>query len=301
MTYQSEGPGEDALIPKPEQKPTGYLTQKQRLAALVFNMLVFLVLCFYVTGEWIPSGAGKRLWLLSGLGFFFLTLVSAPWFRRPRNALVNAVSSAILLSSLDLSSIVLLQAELNIFRWTVVGIAVVIAFSAVAAMVFGDADQLTQRRRRYFGVCAYRISDTLGRGEVVFTAPALISIVGYYQGEPMQQLWLLFGWGCVVFIRPVDLIFRLLGEIKGIAAAAAGSNLVGTISRFDNPDIIRVALNQTGHWAANTTAVACLPNGTQVNVLCLFSHVQESQLIGTGLCHGAPGCRLEVQHPDKCI
>lgn len=288
-----------SLTPEPEPKSTGYLTQKQRLAAVVLNVGLFLLLSHFVTGEWIPSASTKRLWFLSGLGLFFLTMLSAPWFRPPRNALVNGVTSALLLSSLDLSAIAKMQTELNVFRWSVVGIAAVVCVSSIMAMVFVDADPDKQRFRKCLGTWGFQLGNTLGKGELVFTPPAFISIFGFYQDAPGQQMWLLFGWMLVVSVRPVELLFRLARELKGITEPSTRLEIVGTISRFDNPNIVRVALKAAGKWNPNAIAVACLPNGTQVNVLPLFSHNQESQLVGTGLCHDAPKVPVQDAVPGN--
>ncbi len=163
-----------------EQKQIGYLTQKQRLLAILLNMTIFVLLDRFVTGEYIPATAGHRLWFLSGLGFFFLTLLSAPWFRPPRNSLVNAVASALLLSSLDMTTIQTLKIELDVFRWVIVGLTVLTGICAISAMVFADADPGQHQIRKYIGAACYRISDTLGKGELIFSPPAFISILGYY-------------------------------------------------------------------------------------------------------------------------
>jgi len=269
-----------------EQKQTGYLTQKQRLLALFLNIAIFLILSRTVTNQFIPAAAGQRLWLLSGLGLFFLTLLSAPWFRPPRNALVNSLTSALLLSSLDLSSIATMGMTLNVFRWLAVVLNVTTCICAILAMIFGDADVAQQPKRRYLSVVGYRVSDLFGRGELVFTPPALISILGYYQNVPEQQLWLFFGWAFIILVRPVELTLRLIDEIRSIAIRKDNAQCLGTISRVDNPNIIRVALTSSAAWHSGKVVAACLPNATQVNVLCLFSHTEESQMVGTGLCHG---------------
>ncbi|MDD5242459.1 MAG: DUF87 domain-containing protein [Syntrophorhabdaceae bacterium] len=282
-----------------EFKGLKYLTQKQRLAALALNICIFIALSVFVTGEAFPSDSGKRLWLLSGLGFAFLTLLSAPWFRPPRNALVNAVTSALLLSTVDFAGIQMLKIPLDIFRWSMVGVAVATGICAILAIVFIDVDGTEHPHKKQAAILGYRISDIFGKGELIFTPPALISILGYYQQAPVQQLWLFFGWVFVVTIKPVELTLRLIEELKGVARTSHGSEVLGDITRVDNPNIIRVALTSSEKWQPNTVAVACLPNGNQVNVLCLFSHIEESQLVGTGLCHDTTKSPIEGFMPGK--
>lgn len=276
-----------------------YLTQKQRLAVLLLNVCLLLLLSVVATNEWFPASSGKRLWLLSGLGFFFLTLLTAPWFRPPRNALVNSVTSALLLSTLDFSVVQMLKLPLDIFRWSAVAIAIATCMCSILAMVFAEAEPSEHPFKKRMALVGYRISGVLGQGEVVFSPPALISILGFYQQVPEQQLWLLFGWVVLVTVHPIELVFRLTKEIKATSAAVAGPGILGSITRVDNPNIIRVALTSSEKWQPSTVAVACLPNGDQVNVLCLFSHIEESQLVGTGLCHDAPRIAVEGLLPGK--
>ena len=283
-----------------EYKGTKYLTQKQRLVALGLNVCIFVALSILVTGEALPSESGKRLWLLSGLGFLFLTLLTAPWFRPPRNALVNAVTSALLLSTVDLSTVQMLRTPLDIFRWGVVGVAMATCVCAMFAIVFADADSVEHPHRRSAAVMGYRLSDILGKGELIFTPPALISIVGYYQQAPVQQLWLLFGWVFMITIKPVELVFNLIGEVRGASGVSSPSEVLGDITRVDNPNIIRVALTSSEKWQPNTVAIACLPNGRQVNVLCLFSHIEESQLVGTACATIPQGAQWKVLLREEC-
>ncbi len=271
-------------MPDDDYKGTAYPTQKERLSALFLYAGILVLLSICVTGEWFPSTSGKRLWFLSGIGFFFLTQLTAPWFRPPRNALVNAVTSALLFSTLDLAGVALLQEPLNIFRWIIIGIDIVTSICAITAMGLVDLDPSQHPIKKQTAVLGYRISDTLGKGEIVFTPPALVSILGYYQHAPMQQLWLLFAWVLMVAVRPVELVFRIVRELRLTSRTVNLHAVLGTITRVDNPNIIRVALTSPENWQPNTVSLVCLPDGRQVEALCLFSHLEEDQPVGTALC-----------------
>jgi len=284
-------------MPKIEQEKSSYLSQKNRLIALGIYVLLLVLVCKLVSGEWFPAESGKRLWFLSGIGLWVFVLLSAPWFRPPRDSLANAVVAGLLLSFLDFQGVNLLKMELSAFRWIAVGFAVVTAVAAVVAMALREADPILRPRLGYMSKLTFRISDALGRGEIVFTPPALISIIGYYQAAPFQQLWLLFFWVFIVVVRPVELAFRLIAQIRSIGPSNHKTELIGTISRVDNPNIVRVALEAGSLWMPNNIVVACLPNSHQVYVLPLFYHVQESQLVGTGLFHGYPGSPIPEAVP----
>ena len=263
------------------------MSQKQRLLALVLYIVLLFAISLAVTGTVFPTSAGQRLWVLSAIGMWFFSLISAPWFRPPRDSLANCVAAALLMSLLDFQGVILLRAPLDIFRWIAVAIAVITATLAVVAMVFRDSDPYEHPKLYAVARLAYRLSDRIGQGELVFTPPALVSIVGYYQDAPTQQLWLLFGWVILVATRPIELAIRIIGEITVAAKAQGIADSIGTITRVDNPNIVRVALSSEAEWQPDSVVTACLPNGSQVNVLCLFSHIQETQLVGTGLACGS--------------
>jgi hypothetical protein len=271
-----------------EPKSSDYLSQKSRLAALALYILLLVLVCKLVTGEWFPMDSGKRLWLLSGIALWFFVLISAPWFRPPRDSLANAATSGLLLAFLDFQGIGLFKEELNIFRWASVGLVSIVAITAVAAMMLQEANPVLKRHYAHFSRLSYRTSDALGKGEIIFTPPALISIIGYYQFAPIQQLWLLFIWTLLITVRPVELAFRLIAQFLNAGKNTLEAEIIGTISRVDNPNIVRVTLEPGAKWEPGEVAIACLPNSDQVFVLPLFNHVQESQLVGTGLYHSSP-------------
>jgi len=273
------------------------LPQKSRLIALGIYVLLLVLVSELVSGEWFPAESGKRLWFLSGIGLWVFILLSAPWFRPPRDSLANAVVAGLLLSFLDFQGVNLLKMELSAFRWIAVGLAVVTAVAAAIAMALRDADPILRPRLSYFSKLSFRVSDSLGRGEIVFTPPALISIIGYYQSAPLQQLWLLFVWVFLIAVRPVELALRLIAQIHSIGKINHKTELIGAISRVDNPNIVRVALDSGALWVPGNVVIGCLPNSEQVHVLPLFYHVQESQLVGTGLCHGCPDSAIPEAVP----
>lgn len=268
------------------QEKNKYLTQKSRLIILIFYVISILLVSKLVTGHFFPPDSGKRLWILSGLALWFFTLLTAPWFRPPRDSLTNAITAILLLAFLDFQNVDLLREELNHFRWIAVGFSSFTALAAIVSIISHNITHENNNSQKTITNLSYSISDSFGKGEIIFTFPALISIIGFFQNSLSQQLWLLLFWVSFTVVRPFDLIGKLFLEIISRKKTENEVTYIGTINRVDNPDIIRVSLTSESSWIPGNLAIACLPNGKQVNVLCLFSHVQESQLVGTGLCHG---------------
>ncbi len=274
-----------------------YLVQKERLLALLIYIAILVLISKLITGEWFPVIEGKRLWLVSGFGLWFFVLISAPFFRPPRDSLANAIVVGLVLSVVELQDVRSLNTEIDIFRWISVGLAVIVAITAVTAMVIPRADPAVSPGLAYLSKSSYRMSDALGRGEVMFTPPALISIIGFYQQVPLQQLWLLFTWTFLVSVKPVELVLRLVAMFRQLVQVKDKAEYIGAIRRVDNPNIIRVALAATASWDPDTVTVACLPNSDQVQVLPLFNHLQDAELVGTGLILGSPSSPISEAVP----
>ncbi len=290
-----------------------YLSQRGRLLALALYVFLLMLASWIVTDEVFPAESGRRLWLLSGIALWFFSLLSAPWFRPPRNSLTNAVSAVLMMCFIDFNGVASLERELSLFRWFAVGVSVMVSAAAIVAMVFQETDRSERPRLAYMSILSYRLSDALGRGEVIFTPPALVSIVGYYQAVPMQQLVLLFLWVFLVSVRPIELAIKLVAQGRRMRSRVGGADLIGTISRIDHPGVVRVALRPAANWNSRSVTVACLPNGSQVQLLPLYTQVQEAQLVGTGLCCGKPDSDvpgalpghvyggIESAHPDAIM
>jgi hypothetical protein len=269
------------------------LTLKQRLLSLLFYVFALTLLSGFVTGFWLPSGGGKSMWFFCAIGLFFFTRLSSPFFVPPRDSLASCATAALLLATVDLTSISILQSELNTFRWITVAYASFVAIVSIISISLYQVDKIGHPSLARLSASSYRLSEYLGRGQLVFTPLVLISIVGFYQGEPVQQIWLLFFWTILVFVEPVDLILKVLEDIRSFGTDKGKSQAVGEIQRIDDPGILRVRLSTSTTWKRNKVHVAQLPDSRQVEVLPLFLQTQNSELVGTGLCHGKPPVDLD--------
>jgi uncharacterized protein len=269
------------------------LTLRQRLLAVALYILSILVLSRLITKSWIPMAGGKDLWFFSAIGYYFFSHLSSPFFVTPRDSLANSLSSALLLATTDLASVPQFGHELSAFRWTSFLVAALVAISAVAAIGLYGANPVEHPRRAALSHLAFRVSDLMGRGSIMFSPLVLISIVGFYQGEPVQQMWLIFAWGVLVFVEPVELAIEIIGEIGELRKPPSETRYVGEIDRIDDPNLVRVRLVTAETWNRETVHVVHLPDSRQVEVLPLFVQLQGLELIGTGLCDSSPSRKVE--------
>ncbi len=268
------------------------LTLRQRLLSLLVYIGALVIVSGIVTETWFPSEGGKSVWFFAAIALFFFTRLSSPFFVTPRDSLANSATAALLLATVDLDPVVSFQTELNSFRWIAVGYAAFVTTSSIVSISLFQIDEVLHRNLARISKIAYRLSEYLGRGQLVFTPLVLVSIIGFYQDEPIQQLWLLLLWTILVFLEPVDLALKLSQDINLFGAGKAKAQPVGTIQRIDDPNIIRVRLESSQTWGRNTVHIAQLPDSRQVEVIPLFVQTQNAELIGTGMCHKKPPEKL---------
>ena len=250
------------------------LTQPQRFVAFVLNTAIFYFAYIWATGHWHVTGNGETLWLASAVAWWTLGLLSAPWYRPPRDALGAAVAALAALFTLDLSTAPGASFELELARGASIGYAGLVG---VAALVAALVEQNQQSPLRRF---SYLLAERLSSGPFIFGTAALISIFGFYT-EPRYLLILTTLWLLFALIRPIEFLMILWNEWR--AERAIGNlNSAGRIVRVDDPNIVRVQVNSAEVWEAGLH-VAALAGGTHRYVIPLFSHIQDELIIGTGL------------------
>lgn len=250
-----------------------------RTKALCANILVFYIALYAASGNLLPTGGLESVWFLSGLALWFLALLSAPWFVPPKDALSNAIAAMAILVTADLTGVGALRHHLEALRWAAVGYCLIIMVSAVFALFAHD-----KNRRSPIGRFLFRVTDTFGQGELLYTPPALMSIVGAYSHSPIAVAWLTVLWTMVTIGRPAERVLAAWKQWQAEAERQISSPAVGSIERIDHPDIVRVKLARGAAWRPNTLHTAAMSNGDQRYVLALFSQVQGLEVMGTGLC-----------------
>jgi len=250
------------------------LTQPQRILSFFINSLIFYGVYVGVTGHWNVTGSGETLWLASAIAWWTLGLLSAPWYRPPRDALGAAIAAITGLFTLDISTATALKPELEALRILSIAYAAIVG---IAALIAASIEQNVESPLKRF---SYNLAERLSSGPMIFGTLALISIFGFYQNRDhillLTLLWLGFA-----LIKPVELAFALREQWK--TEKAAGDHIAaGTILRVDDPNIVRVSIQDAESWD-NNLHVACLAGTRHRYVLPLFSHIQNELIIGTGL------------------
>lgn len=255
------------------------LTLAERTKVLGLNIIIFYGLFFAVTKNYFPTGGIESVWLLCAISMWFVTLLSSPWFLPPRDSLTNSVAVATILFTLEISSATQLESDLNIARWIAIAYVSFIAIAALLALFFHD-----RNRDLIYGTLLFKVSSTFGSAKLIYTIPALISIIDTYQTNITIMTFLIGTW--VLYIT-VDPVFELMGIYKLYDLKknhSAEFSAIGIISRIDHPNVIRISLTNPSAWTKNKIFKAVMPTGESKYVIPLFKQIQGEEILGTGLC-----------------
>lgn len=242
-------------------------------------MIVAYFVFWGVNRQYIPTGGLESVWLISATSLWFFSLLSAPWFIPPRDAIIGAVGSILILVTMDLSKVELFSSKLISLQLYAVFFSVFVLVLAITALILHDKDQRTP-----VGRFAFKLTDTFGKGEILFSTPAVISIFAYYQQSFEELSYLVLYWILIVVGRPIERTAAAIRQLREDRASDGLHPTVGSVVRVDHPDIVRVKLSSAKAWKTGTLYTASLPDGSQRYVVALFQQTQGSEVIGTGLC-----------------
>lgn len=247
------------------------LTQRQRFLAFFFNLMIFYAFYVWATGHYYLTGGGETLWLASAVGWWTLGLISAPWYRPPRDAMGAAVAAALALITLELPTSN--TTSIYALRLAAISYAIVVAVAALTAALVGRESNTP------FSRFCYLLAERLSNGPFLFGTAALISIFGYYS-NPNHLLILTSLWLAFALIKPFELLIALLEDWR-TEQKVGELDVAGNLVRVDDPNIARVSIEDSIAWGINLH-VACIPGGGHRYIIPLFSHIQDNQTIGTG-------------------
>ena len=250
-----------------------------RALVLLTNIAVFYVAFLVASGKALPTGGLESVWLLSAAALWFLTLLSSPWFLPPRDSLANAIGTLAILVTIDLGAAEQFRAELDILRWLGVGYCLAVVGLSLAALLLHDRSPNDRWAR-----LSYRLVGIFGLGEILYTLPAVISIVGAYQANLPGLASLTVLWTFFIVARPIDRGIQAWQQWQQDPSEKAGDDLVGVIARIDHPNIVRVRLSGGGRWKPGSLHIAAMADGEQQYVIELFTQTQGTEAIGTGIC-----------------
>src|SRR5258708_3620656 len=217
------------------------LTFAQRTSVVMTYILAMYAIKVFAIDGWRVASQTADLWFVSLVGLLAFKLLSNPFFIPPSETLACSVTSAFVLMTMSLTTaptgVRPVLELIRLARLWVIGIA---AIAAAIAVLAGRGEDISTSRSIVARI-SYRSAERLGRSELAFTFPALISILGFHGNNPRAIALLLSLWIFMLLGEPVEAAFRIRNEVS--SEVKAKSNEVGRIQRIDSPNIVRVSLN----------------------------------------------------------
>lgn len=259
----------------------GKLSQRQRTIALFLNLGTAWIVHRCISGRWTISGETSDAWVIAVAAYWLLGLVSAPYFRPPKDSLANGIGALIALSTISVS---VSSAPASLLL-ALKGFGAILAISVVLLAVLAIT-ALSAHRESSLSKFSYRLSNELGRGALLFTPVVLVSAFGGYAGDVTAILSVMILWTLTITIGISEIILRIPAEFMVKPKRLESVGFLGTVERFDSPGLVRVLLTGRAPWDTDGLCVLELSDRKQVLVIPLFEHPALEGRIGTGILAG---------------
>jgi hypothetical protein len=205
----------------------GSLSQRSRFAIFVLNSAAFYLFYGWATGHWYLTDGLETLWFGSAVAWWALNLLSAPFFRPPKDALGAGVAAFLALAATTLQTSSPSYAYVSGLRN--VGIAYAL-FVTTAALIAAAVERKSYER---LSRLSYLLAERLSSGAFLFGIVAFVSIFGAYSDAAtiaiLSLVWLFFA-----LVRPFEMIFTLAQQLKSESSAVVGEaigEIIGVQSR----------------------------------------------------------------------
>lgn len=262
------------------KKPIPLLTQIQRVQVLGINIVIAIVLYLFAN-NFSLDGSGAIVWLLAIIAYWVALLATAPFFVPPKDSLSIGISVILLMFPIDLSSVVNFKFGLILLSYFTILISIIVAVSAIVAMFKKDEQNLLSQ-------ISFHISNILGKGEILFTLAIIVSAVGFYQDRLGWMLAIICFWVFMVFIKPVELLFRFWTYIKNFNEDDEENKKIGSVIRIDTPNLVYINLiDKELDWNSESVYITKMVNGKLVYIVPLSSQVQDDKVVAIGLFYNS--------------
>jgi hypothetical protein len=250
------------------------VSQPQRFVIFALNLATFYLLYVWATGHWTVTNEPASLWFDAAVAWWALSLLSAPFFRPPKDAIGAGVAALLVLVATKLEQTTIDVALLDAARHFAIGYALFVIITAYVAALAEERQQSAIAR------ISYLAAERLSNGAFLFGLLAAISIFGFY--EPAEKVFvLILVWLGFAIVKPYELLATLLNDWR-LQRTASSGDAVGQILRVDDPNIVRIEIETAVGWIEGLY-IACLAGKIHRYVIPLFSQIQDDVIVGTGL------------------
>lgn len=268
----------------------------ERTITFFINAAIAYYIFSVLLGQSVPTGEIQSIWFISALSYWFLTLLTANWFLTPKDGIINGLTAAILLLNIQFKADSPLFQSLENLRLISLGLCLAVSTFSTIALVLHEKNERSPSAKS-----AFRLVGFIGRGELLFSPPAIISLIVAYQHSFQTLAWMTLLWIAITNVKPIETLVAVVRIYKEDWRSQNRQPTLGVIDRIDSPNLVRVKLNSKDIWKPNQLLTAMMPDGEKCHLISLFSQVQGSEVVGSALKVGQSNENNNLPNGHVCL
>ena len=252
-----------------------------RVGIMLLATGIVALLTYYLTGTLLPTDSKEALVFQNALLLIVLgSALLEHHYTKPADSVVNSLMGLITLATV--------YGEAPRWPWRMVACYCGIVFLLSVTCVAVSSGPSTGGWRERVALFTYRPAVVFGKSRILFSIVFLSGLWFFYSVQSPTTVALVLFWGMFIAIWPLRIPELVTGWFQ---PEKPGATYLGEITRIDNPNILRVALDGEAAWDSSGPKICVLPSGESLWVQPLFSQFQEGRLLATGLLTGIRGPR----------
>jgi hypothetical protein len=233
-----------------------------RFSSFIFYFFSLFGLCWIIHGTFFSPSGIEGAWFYAGIGYFLISLMTAPFFSPPSETIAVAVTAGILLITMSIPAELPAASTFKIGRMIGIAYCCLAILVALLAILLKPRDSL--QPESFKTKATFQLSNHLGRGEIAFSFVFLISIISSFKSRPNYLLLLLVLWLITLLFKPHEVLHHVVNVWKDLHAGVTKQG-IGTVRAFENPGIAIVLLSQ-GENVKPGSPICILDSNTQIRI-----------------------------------
>lgn len=216
------------------------LSISQRIIAVFFYLLIFLLICRYFNQDWtflIDSSKNYNLLFVSGaLLLVFGTYIAEPFFTKPIDVITNA--TAVTLALLTIKNPGEFLGYEPLFYT-----CIVLILSSILLIFFANYKKIELIQK----VC-FKIITSLGQSKIIFSIIYIFTIISYFRSNSMEFFVLLTFWILLVTKLFVEKIIVFVTKlIQYVHDNKSNPQILGEAIGCENPFLYKIEVDYHKH------------------------------------------------------
>jgi len=221
------------------------LSIAQRIIAVLFYIVAFLLICRFFSQNWTfltESSNNYNLLFVSGaLLLIFGTYIAEPYFTKPVDVITNSIAIVLALLSIN-------EPSQLIGYWELFYASVILGIFSIIIIFLSQFTKFKKFQRLFFVIIT-----TIGQSKIVFSAIYLLTIISFFRNEPIEFIFFFTFW--IIFITKFVVESLVLWSSKLFAYLIHNkgySEIIGEAIGCENPFLYKIEIDFLKHKIKDT-------------------------------------------------